>query len=475
MNDRKQMNKLKKGFTLVELMVSIMLTSMVLLIVGVIFNTMFTSRKLIQQEASIQADMRTSMQYVDRTISKSTAIFILDDSKYGNKSKFTKGWSYVGLSEDGKKILNYIWDKANNDWIIRELGTKSLYDLKMELDFKKNDDYKDNRLVSYELKGKYAGSQNQLSIHTAMSALNTKQVFSKVAKGKRGIALAYRDDPIEGQANVAISFVFDASGSMNFSLDGTRKVETWSRNPLKNRSRIEILREKSKNMMAELQSVGNVSVNLVQFNSHASFVQQNFLELDKGLTSINSAIDNLNPEHATNPGDGLRYGMVSLQNNAAQLKYVVLLTDGVPTAYTVDPRYNYRRNKIELRGIDKDGEEFVSRSSFYNWKYDLSTEFHSTRDNAGFAPGTPEPEVSRAIKYSSEVSKKFGKGIKRINVIGFSADKNDKVKGEELTSAIKEGVPETSYTDVSDDKQLEQTFADIKKQVEQDLWFVNGP
>ena len=98
MNDRKQMNKLKKGFTLVELMVSIMLTSMVLLIVGVIFNTMFTSRKLIQQEASIQADMRTSMQYVDRTISKSTAIFILDDSKYGNKSKFTKGWSYVGLS-----------------------------------------------------------------------------------------------------------------------------------------------------------------------------------------------------------------------------------------------------------------------------------------------------------------------------------------------------------------------------------------
>ena len=125
------MNKLKKGFTLVELMVSIMLTSMVLLIVGVIFNTMFTSRKLIQQEASIQADMRTSMQYVDRTISKSTAIFILDDSKYGNKSKFTKGWSYVGLSEDGKKILNYIWDKANNDWLIRELGTKSLYDLKM--------------------------------------------------------------------------------------------------------------------------------------------------------------------------------------------------------------------------------------------------------------------------------------------------------------------------------------------------------
>ena len=465
------MNKLKKGFTLVELMVSIMLTSMVLLIVGVIFNTMFTSRKLIQQEASIQADMRTSMQYVDRTISKSTAIFILDDSKYGNKSKFTKGWSYVGLSEDGKKILNYIWDKANNDWIIRELGTKSLYDLKMELDFKKNDDYKDNRLVSYELKGKYAGSQNQLSIHTAMSALNTKQVFSKVAKGKRGIALAYRDDPIEGQANVAISFVFDASGSMEFSLDGTEKVNPYSNNPLKNRSRIDILREKTKKMMADLQPIGNVSVNLVQFNSHASFVQQNFIELDKGLTSINSAIDNLNPEHATNPGDGLRYGMVSLQSNAAQLKYVVLLTDGVPNSYMVGPQYNYWGNKIETR--TRDG--FVNQAYFNTWKYDLSTGFHSTRANSAFAGGNPSWAVDGAIEYSGEVSKQFKKGIKRVNVIGFSAKEADKQQGSRLTAAIKEGVPETSYTDVSDDKQLEQTFADIKKQVEHDLWFVNGP
>ena len=341
----------------------------------------------------------------------------------------------------------------------------------MELDFKKNDDYKDNRLVSYELKGKYAGSQNQLSIHTAMSALNTKQVFSKVAKGKRGIALAYRDDPIEGQANVAISFVFDASGSMEFSLDGTEKVNPYSNNPLKNRSRIDILREKTKKMMADLQPIGNVSVNLVQFNSHASFVQQNFIELDKGLTSINSAIDNLNPEHATNPGDGLRYGMVSLQSNAAQLKYVVLLTDGVPNSYMVGPQYNYWGNKIETR--TRDG--FVNQAYFNTWKYDLSTGFHSTRANSAFAGGNPSWAVDGAIEYSGEVSKQFKKGIKRVNVIGFSAKEADKQQGSRLTAAIKEGVPETSYTDVSDDKQLEQTFADIKKQVEQDLWFVNGP
>ena len=46
--------------------------------------------------------------------------------------------------------------------------------------------------------------------------------------------MAYRDDPIEGQGQCKQS----ASSLMllvlmNFSLDGTRKVETWSRNPLK--------------------------------------------------------------------------------------------------------------------------------------------------------------------------------------------------------------------------------------------------
>ena len=65
------MKQIQKGFTLVEMVMAIMLMSMIALIIGVIFNTMFSSRELIEREASIQAEMRTSMQYVDRTVGSS--------------------------------------------------------------------------------------------------------------------------------------------------------------------------------------------------------------------------------------------------------------------------------------------------------------------------------------------------------------------------------------------------------------------
>ena len=215
------MKQLRKGFTLVEMIMAILLMSMIAVIIGIIFNTMFSSRELIEREASIQAEMRTSMQYVDRTIGKATSVFILDDSKFkGNKEGLTKEWSYIGLSSDGKKVLNYVWDKSEQDWKVSELGTKSLYNMKLDLEFKTEGAYQDNRLISYNLSGKYPDTNNKLSIDTAISALNTKQVFSKVAKGKKGIALAYRNDPIEGQMNVAISFVFDKSGSMSWDLNG---------------------------------------------------------------------------------------------------------------------------------------------------------------------------------------------------------------------------------------------------------------
>ena len=55
------MKQLRKGFTLTEMIIAIILTSMVGLLIGLIFNTMFSGRSLIEREASIQSEMRTSM------------------------------------------------------------------------------------------------------------------------------------------------------------------------------------------------------------------------------------------------------------------------------------------------------------------------------------------------------------------------------------------------------------------------------
>ena len=411
--------------------------------------------------------MRTSMQYVDRTVGKATSIFILDDSKFkGSKQGLTREWSYIGLSADGKKVMNYVWNKQKQDWDISELGTKSLYNMKLDLEFKTEGAYQDNRLISYNLSGKYPDTNNKLSIDTAISALNTKQVFSKVAKGKKGIAIAYRTDPIQGQMNIAVSFVFDTSGSMKWDLQGGRVERTGKE------SRINILRKKSEIMIKDLAEIGNISVNLVGFSNSGKYIQQNFSNLDNGTKSIIEAINDekkVSPNGVTNPGDGLRYGMVSLQSQPAQLKYIVLLTDGIPNAYLVDPSALYAGNRV-------DHGQVVGRVSFNNPIYDLSPTLGYEYIRLGYDLDSKDfTSRENSIAYAGEVSKKFGLGVKRVNVIGFSGVNHEIAYGQSLTDRIGEGGMETKYVSATNEEALQKTFSDIKKQIQQDLWFVSGP
>ncbi|MCY7033389.1 VWA domain-containing protein [Streptococcus sanguinis] len=433
------MKKRQKGFTLTEIIIAIILTSMVGLLIGLVFNTMFSGRNIIEREASIQSEMRTSMQYVDRTIGKATSVFVLDDSKYGKDVRKTEGWNYIGLSPDGKKVKNYIWNKSTKSWDESVLGTNSLYDMQLDLEFKADESYQDNRLINYNLTGQYKNSKNKLSIDTAISALNTKQVISKVAKGKKGVALAYRNDPIEGQVNTAVSFVFDTSGSMAYGL-WNQKLE-----PTDSRTRMNILKTKANLLVDDLKEIGNVSVNLVRFSGDASYIQEDFVELDKDTDTIKTKIKALPTSWITNPGDGLRYGLVSLQRNPAQLKYVVLLTDGIPNAYTASPD-----------GIGK---------------YDLTANFPTN----GKQIKADQP-VSLTTEYVGQVAKTFGSGVKRISVIGFSGNVKEIKDGQKIADQIKTvGKVDSTFVIATNEAALEQTFADIKKQIQQDLWFVSGP
>ncbi|MDO4667867.1 MAG: VWA domain-containing protein [Streptococcus sp.] len=445
---------MKKGFTLAEVIISLILLSMVGIIVGIVFNTMFAGRGLIDKEASIQAELRTSMQVVDKTVQNATAVFILDDSEYsGNKSKLTKEWSYMGLSEDGKKILDYRWNKTKKDWDVKELGVKSLYGLKLNMVFDTEGDYQDNRLVKLNLNGKYPKTNNKFSLDTAITALNAKQVFSKVNKGKKGVAIAYRNDPIEGLINISVSFVFDISGSMQWNMQGQ---------PIKNRSepsRMNILIEKSKLLVDDLEKVGNVSVNLVGFNELGQYIQEDFVNLDNGTSTIYQKIDKLNPGGGTNPGDGLRYGLASLQKNSAQLKYVVLLTDGVPNMFTIgsyDTKTPHRPYPL-----------------YTNPTFDLSENFGNKGSKDIYYKGNFA--LPEAITYAEKVTEKFGKGVRRISVIGFSANPNDTSQGQNLTNGIGKSGIQSDYTDATSQEQLQEVFSRIKKQIEQDKWFVTGP
>lgn len=446
----------KRGVTLVELIMAMVLMAMVGIIVTIIFNTAFSSRELIEREVSIQSDMRNSMQTLNQKVEQATGIFVLDDSKYkpvappvGDETFVTNfvgtaGWNYIGLSDDGTKLMLHTYKAETDGWISTVIGSSSFYKMTLNLTFTLEvepgsaaSDYQDNRLLKYDLSGKYDKGTN-LSLDTAIMALNTKQIFSRVAKGKEGIALAYRNDPIIGNTNAAITFVFDISGSMEDNLNGRYVGATHPD------SRLSKLKVEAKKMMQLLTEPESVSVNLVTFSTRANYIKDgSFTRLtSKTLETVEKDIDSMNVAGATNPGDGLRYGLAALKEQAAQNKYVVILSDGLPNRYTITS----------------------------SGRSDLSSPLSGEKNSI-------EGGTNGSVLYVRDVAKAWGKasGAKNLYFIGFSGVASEKALGQTMTNHINENGLPSQYEDAATPEQLNATFKKIVDQVVQDLWFVNGP
>ena len=434
----------RKGFTLAELIVAIVVLSMIFIIIASIFNVVIHGRVLIGKEADLQADLRTTTVNISNATRKATAVFVVTDEKYdGTTEKLTPGWSYIGLSADGKSLLNFRWNKTTKTWDMERLSIAT-YDVKYGLKFSQTGAYEDNKVLNFELTGSYGDGSSALMSDSSVMALNAKQIFDQSKVDRPGVAIAYRDDPIENDVNASVSFVFDVSSSMNWKIGGT--------SPSRETFRMAALKKEAAKLVDSLNEVGGIRVNLVIFGTRASFDQREFLDLKTNKDAVKSAVANMSAYGATNPGDGLRHSLVSLQSEKTALKHVILLTDGVPNTVTT---LNQR-----------------------NFAYDLSEDTVGVRlplDGRYYSKNDRRPEI--AVEYAKQVAQRYSKGVKRISVIGFSGRPQDKTLGGRLTAALNVPANGTSavYYDADSQEQLAKIFDDIKLQIAEDLWFVVGP
>lgn len=86
-------------------------------------------------------------------------------------------------------------------------------------------------------------------------ALNAKQIFDQSKVDRPGVAIAYRDDPIENDVNASVSFVFDVSSSMNWKIGGT--------SPSRETFRMAALKKEAAKLVDSLNEVGGIRVNLI--------------------------------------------------------------------------------------------------------------------------------------------------------------------------------------------------------------------
>jgi len=132
-----------------------------------------------------------------------------------------------------------------------------------------------------------------------------------------------------------IVLVIDTSGSMNQTLDGSK-------------SKIDIAKDTADVFIKNFDGNGNINIALVSFDSSSNSINlSNGSSVanmgSSGYTSLHNKLysDTFNPNGGTNIGDGLRNAYYLLKNmNDNKKKYIILMTDGMPTAFSYNTLYN---------------------------------------------------------------------------------------------------------------------------------------
>lgn len=144
-----------------------------------------------------------------------------------------------------------------------------------------------------------------------------------------------------------IVLVIDNSGSMDEILPNSG-----------GKTKIQVVRDTANTFINKFNGNSNINIALVKFSTKADVIKLNSSSLVFGnlgnSTQYNYLINKikdsnvLNTDGGTNIGDGLKisYGLLKDQGDTGRKKYVVLLTDGVPTVSAVknNSNFSYRGN-----------------------------------------------------------------------------------------------------------------------------------
>ena len=349
----------KKGFTLIEVIVVVMLIG---LVISMAFSMLFFGYNvfgLTSSEFEIQSNIRLAMEEINTTVRSSKAMFAVPDATFRDEQ-----WNYIAVSPDGTTVLNYVWDPTigeNGDHV--ETIMVGPYDnVLFNISFFKEDSMSKDNFVKMRLEANINGSTKRFDILTGYEALNSLQVIDYGTDSNPARALAYRGDVFHYEnmkIYVNIALVLDSSGSMSYNLTGGSPTTSKP-------SRISILKTQAKNLIDQLAQNTNSDVtimtSLIEYNYTANDPDP-FLNVKTSRSTIRSNIDalcgtNNNCQGATNIGDGLRRAYHNLEarrieiENSANLaleeyvvkNYVILLTDGDYTVYSrqVTPTDSYR-------------------------------------------------------------------------------------------------------------------------------------
>lgn len=197
-------------------------------------------------------------------------------------------------------------------------------------------------------------------------------------------------------------------------------------------SKIDELQKAAKNFVNKFETKANTKIGLVSYGNKGKVVHSLTNELDR----INSSIDyGLSVYGATNIGDGIRKANGLLNNGSNADKYIVLMTDGIPTAATCysnvkserTEHYSnfYRRNIYDAPGgaiLDEYGRELEKFNLItdYNYKFEYNPKDYIYSDENIIINRGDNDYGNIALNYAKESLKRASENGVNNFVVGFS-------------------------------------------------------
>lgn len=449
------MRKAKRGFTLIEIIVTVVILTIVVGMSSSLIVMSLRSQKISYNDYKVQSAIRIASQVTDKMINNASAIFTIPVDMFG-ENKLTEGWDYYGVSDDGTEIVYYEYNnktETHDKKVIVEKQTGITYTMNFSSD---ND--RDEKYVKYSIYAYENGVKDErVSIDTTSKALNSLQVIFRGTALQPANVIAFRSELRPTKNNVAlVTFVLDVSGSMAFGLNTQYTVHQYQQ-------RITKLKQAVRKMIQEFSAEENIVLCFVPFSSTANYPdpesyysnQRHFYySMNPEQDEVNSAlqfIDSLTANTSTNTGDGLRrayYNSLYFDSvvgeqygiNTTVNQFMILLVDGVTnqsTFYTPRPYTNYFFEDGRVDGI------YNKNVSVYNG-----------------------PNY-----YEDYFAKKIADESIRTYVIGFSNFQSDL----ENIDHISEKANASKVYKFTDGLDLTEVFLEIKADIINELWHVRGP
>lgn len=457
--------KNRKGITLVELIVVIILVAMVLAIAGTFLNFSFMTQKKSANEYKIQADLRIASAIINNEIRNSTVTFTLPITKFQPASVRNQDWNYIGI-EDNKRIVQ-ITPNGTSTPAIKVLFTAD-DGISYNLKFAKQSisDY-NSKLIRYTLEATVDANNNKkISIDSKVEAINSVAVDEGGSANNPAVSIAYKKTPIPASLTkplVAIALVLDNSGSMDWAMGGT--------GPDKDKIRKALVIKNAKDLVNKFDSpeMSNINIAVIPFSNNANNKEANAgwktPSNSTQKTQITNMIDSITGDSGTNTGDGMRRAyarLVEFKNmpaNAGKITnyYMILITDGNPTFVSSYDNDNYDPQLGSADVIHYIQKSGVSNDDDRNYVYCMEYVYKIGND---------------MIKSGAPNIKSFV-----IGVSGVQADLNRSasIAAIACTASPANASIVGAYYYAGNENDLSAAFDSIYTVVQTDIWHILGP